>query len=90
MRAKTILIIGFVVLLISIPTASTITWQVQMPDSINLIRAEKSLAPLKICRPLVNAAQNYAKKWLYRIFWITREKMAQHQVVEFRKLVTIG
>jgi uncharacterized protein YkwD len=62
MRAKTTLIIGFVVLLASLPTASAITWQEQMLNSINSIRAEKSLTPLKMCQPLVKAAQNYAKR----------------------------
>ena len=62
MRAKTIVMIGFVVLFTSLPTASAVTWQEQMLDSINSIRAEKSLTPLKLCRPLVKAAQSYAKK----------------------------
>ena len=62
MRAKTIFIIGFVVLLNSLPTASATTWQKQMLDSINSIRAEESLKPLKMCGPLEKAAQNYAKK----------------------------
>ena len=68
MGAKTIIIIGFVVSLISLPTASAITWQEQMLDSINSIRAEKSLMPLKMCRPLVNSAQNYAKKMALQDF----------------------
>lgn len=38
------------------------SWQEQMLNSINSIRAEKSLNPLKMCRPLVKAAQGYAKK----------------------------
>jgi uncharacterized protein YkwD len=62
MRTKTIVIIGFVVLFTSLPTASAITWQEQMLNSVNSIRAEKSLTPLKMCRPLENAAQGYAKK----------------------------
>jgi uncharacterized protein YkwD len=61
MRVKNILIIGFLVSLICPPTATAITWQEQMLKSINSIRAEKSLTPLKMCRPLVKAAQNYAK-----------------------------
>jgi uncharacterized protein YkwD len=62
MRAKTIVIIGLVFLFSCPPSASALTWQEQMLDSIYSIREEKSLTPLKICRPLVNAAQNYAKK----------------------------
>jgi uncharacterized protein YkwD len=61
MRAKTILVIGVMVLLTSLPTASAITWQEQMLVSINSIRAEKSLAPLTMCRPLAKSAQGYAK-----------------------------
>jgi len=68
MRAKNILVIGFVVLLTCPPTASALTWQEQMLDSINSIRAEKSLTPLKICRPLAIAAQNYAKKMALQDF----------------------
>jgi uncharacterized protein YkwD len=68
MRAKTIFVIGFVVLLTSSPTANAVTWQEQMLDSVNSIRAEKSLTPLKICRPLVKAAQNYAKKMALQDF----------------------
>lgn len=59
---------GFVVLLSGLPTASAVTWQEQMLDSINSIRAEKSLMPLKMCRPLVNSAQNYAKKMALQDF----------------------
>jgi uncharacterized protein YkwD len=62
MRERVLLIIGLVVLLACPPTATALTWQEQMLDSINSIRLEKSLSPLKMCRPLVNAAQNYAKK----------------------------
>jgi uncharacterized protein YkwD len=68
MRAKTIFVIGFVILLTSSPTANAVTWQEQMLDSVNSIRAEKSLTPLTICRPLVKAAQNYAKKMALQDF----------------------
>ena len=68
MRAKTIFVIGFVVLLTSSPTANAVEWQEQMLDSVNSIRAGKSLTPLKICRPLVKAAQNYAKKMALQDF----------------------
>jgi uncharacterized protein YkwD len=68
MRVKNILIIGFLVSLICQPTASAITWQEQMLDSVNSIRAEKSLTSLKMCRPLVKAAQNYAKNMALQDF----------------------
>ena len=68
MRAKTIFIIGFVVLVTSHPTANAVGWQEQMLNSINSIRAEKSLTPLKMCRPLVKAAQNYAKNMAVQDF----------------------
>jgi uncharacterized protein YkwD len=68
MRVKNILIIGFVLLLASPPTANAVTWQEQMLNSINSIRAEKSLTPLKMCRPLVKAAQSYAKKMALQDF----------------------
>jgi uncharacterized protein YkwD len=68
MRVKNILIIGFVLLLASPPNANAVTWQEQMLDSVNSIRAEKSLIPLKMCRPLAKAAQNYAKKMALQDF----------------------
>jgi uncharacterized protein YkwD len=68
MRTRTIYIIGFMVLVTSLPTANAVTWQEQMLNSINSIRAEKSLTPLKMCRPLVKAAQSYAKKMALQDF----------------------
>ena len=68
MRVKTIFIIGFVVSLTTPPTAIAVGWQEQMLDSINSIRAEKSVTPLKMCRPLVKAAQSYAKKMALQDF----------------------
>jgi len=68
MSVKTIFIIGFMVLVTSLPTANAVTWQEQMLDSINSIRAEKSVTPLKMCRPLVKAAQSYAKKMALQDF----------------------
>ena len=68
MRTRTIYIIGFMVLVTSLPTANAVTWQEQMLDSINSIRAEKSMTPLKMCRPLVKAAQSYAKKMALQDF----------------------
>ncbi len=56
------------VLLACSPTASALAWQEQMLDSINSIRADKSLTPLKMCKPLVSAAQNYAKKMALQDF----------------------
>ena len=56
MRTRTLLLMGFVVLLSGLPTASAVTWQDQMLSSINSIRAEKSLTPLQMCRPLIIAA----------------------------------
>jgi uncharacterized protein YkwD len=68
MRTRTVLVIGLVVLFSGLPSASAVTWQEQMLDSINSIRAEKSLMPLKMCQPLVNSAQNYAKKMALQDF----------------------
>ena len=68
MRTRTIYIIGFMVLVTSLPTANAVTWQEQMLNSINSIRTEKSLTPLKMCRPLVKAAQSYAKKMALQDF----------------------
>ena len=45
----------------SISTSIAISWQEQMLQSLNSIRAEKSLLPLKMCKPLTRAAQKYAR-----------------------------
>ncbi len=68
MRTRTLLLMGFVVLLSGLPTASAVTWQDQMLSSINSIRAEKSLTPLQMCRPLIIAAQSYAKNMAQQDF----------------------
>ena len=36
------------------------TWQEQMLQSLNSLRAQKSLTPLTMCAPLTRAAQSYA------------------------------
>jgi uncharacterized protein YkwD len=36
------------------------TWQEEMLSSLNSIRAEKKLAPVILCKPLVSAAQTYS------------------------------
>lgn len=68
MRTITVLLIGFVVILSGLPTAGAMTWQEQMLSSINSIRAESSLTPLQMCRPLIIAAQSYAKKMAQQDF----------------------
>lgn len=40
--------------------SSASSWQQQMLDSVNSLRAEKSLPALQLCKPLTTAAQRYA------------------------------
>ena len=37
------------------------SWQLQMLENLNSIRAKKDLKPLRVCKSLTKAAQNYAK-----------------------------
>ena len=45
------------------------TWQEQMLQSLNSLRAQKSLSPLKMCPPLTRAAQNYAETMANKNFF---------------------
>jgi uncharacterized protein YkwD len=42
-------------------TSMAVSWQEQMLQSLNSIRAQKSLKPLEMCKPLTRAAQKYAR-----------------------------
>ena len=53
----------------SINKASGSSWQDRMLISLNLVRAEKSLPPLQMCRPLVGAAQKYAQAMANQNFY---------------------
>ena len=50
----------FVLSFFPVSHGSADTWQEQMLQSLNSLRAQKSLAPLKLCAPLTRAAQSYA------------------------------
>jgi uncharacterized protein YkwD len=45
----------------SISTSVAVSWQDQMLQSLNSMRAQKSLKPLEMCKPLTRAAQKYAR-----------------------------
>jgi uncharacterized protein YkwD len=45
----------------SVSTSVAVSWQDQMLQSLNSMRAQKSLKPLEMCKPLTRAAQNYAR-----------------------------
>ena len=45
----------------SISTTVALSWQDQMLQSLNSMRAQKSLKPLEMCKPLTRAAQKYAR-----------------------------
>jgi len=64
MRSPRILLVNLLALglsLNSISTSGAVSWQEQMLQSLNSIRAEKSLKPLAMCKPLTRAAQKYAR-----------------------------
>jgi uncharacterized protein YkwD len=44
-----------------VSTSVAVSWQDQMLQSLNSMRAQKSLKPLEMCKPLTRAAQNYAR-----------------------------
>ena len=45
----------------SVSTSVAVSWQDQMLQSLNSMRAQKSLKPLEMCKPLTRAAQKYAR-----------------------------
>ena len=61
MRAILIGCLSLILLCGSLSPAFSATWQDQMLTSLNSIRAEKGLKPLKMCAPLTTAAQKYAR-----------------------------
>ena len=64
MKFVRILFVTFLALVLSLTSISVSianSWQEQMLQSLNSIRAEKSLQPLKMCKPLTLAAQRYSR-----------------------------
>ena len=64
MKLKRILLITLLasgLSLSSISTTVALSWQDQMLQSLNSMRAQKSLKPLEMCKPLTRAAQKYAR-----------------------------
>jgi uncharacterized protein YkwD len=54
-------LLSFALILNSTSISVGSSWQEQMLQSLNSIRAEKSLKLLKMCKPLTRAAQKYAR-----------------------------
>ena len=64
MKLKRILLVTLLasgLSLSSISTTVALSWQDQMLQSLNSMRAQKSLKPLEMCKPLTRAAQKYAR-----------------------------
>lgn len=64
MKLKRILLVTLLasgLSLSSISTTVALSWQEQMLESLNSMRAQKSLKPLEMCKPLTRAAQKYAR-----------------------------
>ena len=45
----------------AVPSAVPVSWQEQMLSSLNIIRAENAVEPLKLCNTLNKSAQGYAE-----------------------------
>jgi uncharacterized protein YkwD len=60
-RVLLVLCLGVTLNFGALVPAHSSTWQEQMLQSLNSIRAQKSLKPLEICKPLTQAAQRYAR-----------------------------
>jgi uncharacterized protein YkwD len=61
LKAWCLIILSLVCLGLSPATpAQAASWQEQMLNSLNSIRADQKLAPLTLCRPLTTASQKYA------------------------------
>lgn len=64
MKLKRIMLVAVLALTLnlnSITTSMAASWQEQMLQSLNSIRAQNSLKPLEMCKPLTRAAQKYAR-----------------------------
>jgi uncharacterized protein YkwD len=64
MKLKRFLLVTLLVLGMSLNSTSVsvaISWQEQMLQSLNSMRAQKSLKPLEMCKQLTRAAQKYAR-----------------------------
>lgn len=60
---KSIFVLALVasIAIVTPASANADTWQKQMLSELNVIRVDKGLNPLKICKPLTKSALNYAK-----------------------------
>lgn len=65
-------LVGFLVFALSWGSTSpaiSASWQEQMLSSLNMIRADKGLKPLKLCNSLNKSAQDYAKEMATQNFY---------------------
>ena len=72
MKISRALIVTCLALVLSFGTMSptiAVSWQEQMLSSLNTLRADKGLRPLKLCNSLTKAAQNYAKDMATQNFY---------------------
>ena len=60
-RISLVALLAFGLNINSITTSASVSWQEQMLHSLNSMRAQKSLTPLEMCKPLTRAAQKYAR-----------------------------
>jgi uncharacterized protein YkwD len=60
-RAMIVSALALILSLGNIAPSFAVSWQEQMLSSLNMIRADNGLNPLKLCNPLNNSAQGYAK-----------------------------
>ena len=60
-RISLVALLAFGLNINSITKSASVSWQEQMLQSLNSMRAQKSLTPLEMCKPLTRAAQKYAR-----------------------------
>ena len=89
-RAVLVSILALLLSLGNISPSIAVSWQEQMLSSLNMIRAENGLKPVKLCNSLTKSAQSYAQEMATQDFFSHEGKDGSTQVREFRELDTTG
>ena len=68
-RAVLVSVLALLLSLGNIAPTMAVSWQEQMLSSLNIIRAENGLKPLKLCNSLTKSAQSYAQEMATQNFF---------------------
>jgi uncharacterized protein YkwD len=68
-RAVLVSILALLLSLGNIAPTMAVSWQEQMLSSLNIIRAENGLKPVKLCNSLTKSAQSYAQEMATQDFF---------------------